>query len=140
MTLYLDTEFNGFNGELISMALVSSVSKDDFYEVLPLPAQLDPWVATHVTPKLRQRSIKPELFRARLHAYLGRHLGEPIYADWPEDHAHLLRQLCEPGGVSLQIDLTLRLIQSGPLEPRIPHNALWDALALMQWHQLELAA
>ena len=37
MRYFLDTEFNGFGGTLISVALVPEHGDDDFYASLPLP-------------------------------------------------------------------------------------------------------
>src|SRR3546814_14895388 len=50
---FLDTEFNGFGGDLISLALVPEYGDQDFYVSLPLPAQIHPWVEQNVIPYLR---------------------------------------------------------------------------------------
>ena len=139
MTLYLDTEFNGFGGALISLALVSSRDHDEFYGVLPLPTRVHPWVAEHVVPFLFADPEPHHKFRARLAAYLRKHAGERIVADWPEDFTHLMHSICEPGGVSLELELVLWLVNSSKLYPKVPHNALSDARALMEWHQRELS-
>ena len=133
--LYLDTEFNGFHGELISIALISSVTGKEFYEVLPLPKVIVPWVRQNVITVLNQQPEDYQKLRWKLYNYLKYHAGEPIVADWPEDLSHLLNLLCEPNGVSFRLELDLRLIQSGELYSEIHHNALSDARALMQWHQ-----
>jgi hypothetical protein len=78
--------------------------------------------------------VDHDAFQGALWAYLQRHQGETIYADWPEDFAHLMQSLCLPGGIAPRLELQMRLIQSGPLSPANPHNALSDALALMEWH------
>lgn len=51
MNLYIDCEFNGFGGQLISMALVAE-DGTEFYEVVPLLEEVTPWVAEHVMPVL----------------------------------------------------------------------------------------
>ena len=43
--IYLDTEFNGFGGELISLALVEPISGKTFYRVKQIPMAPHPWVA-----------------------------------------------------------------------------------------------
>jgi hypothetical protein len=134
MALYLDTEFNGFHGELISIALISSVTGKEFYEVLPLPKAILPWVSKNVIPILNQQPEDLQKLRRKLYNYLKYHEGEPIYADWPEDLSHLLNLLCEPNGVTFLLELDLRLIHSGELKSEIHHNALSDARALMHWH------
>jgi hypothetical protein len=59
MRYFLDTEFNGFGGELISLALVPEHGDQEFYVVLPLPETLHPWVERHVVPYLS--SVPPGL-------------------------------------------------------------------------------
>jgi hypothetical protein len=53
--LFLDCEYNGFGGPLISMALVTEDGRE-FYEVLPCE---DPesWVAQHVMPNLNKPAV-----------------------------------------------------------------------------------
>ena len=51
-TLWLDTEFSGHNSaQLISLA-IADPHGSHWYGVLPLPANVDPWVAEHVVPRL----------------------------------------------------------------------------------------
>jgi hypothetical protein len=136
MALYLDTEFNGFGGALISIALVSDMGgkNSEFYGVRHLPSKIHPWVAEHVVPFIVQEPDDDHVLKSRLAQFLRYHEGEPIIADWPEDFVHLLYCLCEPNGVSQRIELDMRLIESGEIKPEIPHNALSDARALMHWH------
>ncbi len=134
MTLYLDCEFNGFHGELISMALVSSETGKSWYRRLPDPDKVHPWVLEHVMPLLGIAPDPPSVFRASLWQFLKYHENEIVVADWPEDFAHLMQWLCEPNGVAPRLELTLQLIHSGELKPEVPHNALSDARALMEWH------
>ena len=50
MRYFLDVEFNGFGGPLISLALVpEDPDAAPFYEALPCPKP-DVWVAAHVLP------------------------------------------------------------------------------------------
>ena len=134
MALYLDTEYNCFHGQLISLA-IASTEGDHWYRALPLPADVDPWVKHYVVPHINIEPTEPSAFKASLWAYLRQHASEPIFADWPEDFAHLMQWLCKPHGVALTIELTMHLIQSDTLYSKIPHNALADAIALMEWHQ-----
>jgi hypothetical protein len=135
MTLYLDTEFNGHAGELISLALVSNKSPDEFYGVLPLPDPVHPWVAAHVVPILDRKPDEPAVFRTRLRFFLEKHSGQEIVADWPDDFTHLMKALSGNSyGESWMIPMDMRLIVSGDVRPEQPHNALSDARALMYWH------
>jgi hypothetical protein len=132
--LFLDTEFNGFGGQLISIGICSDLSNHELYLVRDLPSNIHPWVKEHVVPWILAPSIADDEFRMRLYYYLKKHENETIVADWPEDLSHLLQCLCQPNGVSYNLQLDLRLIQSGELKSMIPHNAISDARALMHWY------
>jgi len=134
MALYLDTEFNGFGGKLMSIGLVSNHSGREFYGVLPLSDKIHPWVQEHVVPYLLVESEPWVELRYRLYHFLKIHEHETIYADWPADIEHLMSLLYEDNGMSFNLQLDIRLIQSGKLKPDVPHNALSDAKALMLWH------
>jgi hypothetical protein len=136
--LYLDTEFNGFGGQLISLALVSPTG-DDFYAVCPKPTLVHPWVAEHVMPHLRLQPITWHRFRNELADYLRRHNHAEVYADWPEDFVHLMQMICSEGGHAVNVQLSLHLIDTPDLSPcftgsMVRHNAHDDATAMMRWH------
>jgi hypothetical protein len=131
--MFLDTEFNSFHGQLISMGIITE-GNHQFYEVLELPANVHPWVAEHVVPVLNKAPVRPITFKARLWAFMHQHQNEVIIADWPEDIAHLMWWLCGENGTSPKIQLTTRLINSGKFDSDIPHNALADAMALKEWY------
>jgi hypothetical protein len=135
MQIVIDTEFNGFLGELISMALVSEDGQE-FYEVLDPDYQIDPWVQHHVLPKLGKDPIKWWDFADKLSSYLNSFSDITVIADWPEDIKHLCeRLLTGPGqrmplpdtGIKFEIRLGL---PSTAVMSRNPHNALEDARAL----------
>lgn len=131
--LYLDTEFNAFGGELISMALVEPVSVRVFYEVRTIPKEVHPWVLEHVIPRLEAQPCGDSYFRKALWTFMRDFDGATIVADWPEDLAHFASMMCTSGGVAPNIKWKLQMIESGPLESRNPHNALDDAWALATW-------
>ena len=68
MKLFLDCEFNGFGGELISMALVDE-NERYFYEVLPC---INPtsWVLDNVIPILNKQTIDLKEFQNTLFKFL----------------------------------------------------------------------
>lgn len=140
MSLYLDCEFNGHGGQLISLALVSDRACHNdvggaFYGVLPLPDRIHPWVAENVIPVLRREPETRAEFQMRLKVFLERHAGAPIIADWPYDFALLMDVMCSDDYErSWFVPCTMRLIKSGEVTPDVPHNALSDAWALMNWH------
>jgi len=132
MKLFLDTEFTKFNGDLISMALVSEKG-DEFYEVVPFRHLMcDLWVINNVIPILKKEEISYERFQTKLRQYLNRFPEIEVIADWPEDFYHFSRALLTgPGeilGVNTSITMTLeRRLQ---YESALPHNALEDARAI----------
>jgi hypothetical protein len=137
MRFYLDTEFNGFGGPLISMALVSPDGAA-FYEVQELLCQIDPWVQEHVYPVLNKEDVLPAEFRARFHAFITRFREPTIYCDWHADAAHFCNMLAGPDyGSSLDFACRIMILNTPPgaIVSANPHNALADARALMAWHE-----
>jgi hypothetical protein len=138
---FLDTEYNGIGGALLSLALVPD-DGDDLYLTLWTDEALVDWVERHVVPYL---DMVPEQLKCprlskhdaahALERYL-RHDDEAlIYADWPEDIA----QFCDlmitgPGDMVELRHLTFRLAPmsnfSTAANSKVPHNALHDARAL----------
>lgn len=147
MRYYLDTEFNGFGGELISLALVpTDPSLESFYAVLDLPKQVDPWVQQHVVPHLIAQDANPVMdapqprFRVAylLAKYMERHTGMTVVADWPTDFEHLLALLISgPGRMQPVPDFQMEFRRlpgfNTASTSRIPHNALADAEALRDY-------
>lgn len=136
--LYLDTEFNGHGGKLISMALVSSTDDRHFYRVWEPPhdGDLHPWVRENVIPKLHASPTPDDENRLALRLYLEAHAGEPMFADWPADFAYLMNVMAGAEyEASFMVPVQMNLIASGDLKPQFPHNALSDAHELMRWHQ-----
>ncbi len=133
MKLFLDTEFNGFGGKLISMALVpEDNTKHEFYREIDITEQLDPWVRDNVVPHLVLEPSTYYEFQCALAQYLWE-IGEcTIVADWPDD----IRYFCEalitgPGqmfgfipNIKFELDLGIEY------ESQVPHNALHDAFAI----------
>jgi hypothetical protein len=141
MRYFLDTEFNGFGGALISLALVPEDGDQEFYVSLPLPDQIDPWVAQNVIPYLRFVPPGTDLALNRvdasrhLEAYLAHDPDPLIIADWPDDLAHFCQMLLTgPGEIITLPRLRLELINgagfSAAANSKMPHNALHDARAL----------
>lgn len=133
-TLYLDTEFNGHGGNLISIALVSAEG-EEFYKVLPINFDLDPWVAENVIPKIDKLAESPLAIQRELFAFLRKFETLTIVADWYADFVHLFRFFEGPDfQSSLDMSVTA-VLKSGPsdIRPDVPHNALSDARALRDY-------
>ncbi len=152
MNLYLDTEFDGHGGKLLSLALAAD-DGTSWYGIHPdtwRQQTFNPWVAEHVVPLLRAMPRTASFFeeddgafRASLKEYLLSRADCTIWADWPDDFAHLMRLMSGPSYPdSFMIPCTMQLIVTPDGEPRPehPHNALSDAIALMRWHEPERLA
>lgn len=140
MRYFLDTEFNGFGGVLLSLALVPEHGDQEFYVSLPLPDEIHPWVERNVIPYLRfvPPGVDHELNRLdasrHLEAYLAHDPDPVVVADWPDDLAHFCQLLLTGPGEMIRLDgLRLELINgagfSAAVNSKTPHNALHDARA-----------
>jgi hypothetical protein len=130
MRIYIDTEFNEFKGELISMALVAE-DGNEFYEVLYC-ANPGSWVAEHVMPILDKKPVSFEIFQAKLQEFLFQYHRIHLIADWPEDIKHFCESLITGPGLCLNyppITMEMRRDLSSK-DSKVPHNALHDARAI----------
>jgi len=144
MRLFLDTEFNGFGGALMSLALFNP-NGPSFYEVVEAGEPLHPWVAENVLPKLGKAPILMAMFKSELVDFLYSEIEEiEIIADAPADFVYFMRALEEvtPDGNywHLRRSLTLRYLPELNSLPKNPHNALSDAEALAQAYEAEGAS
>lgn len=142
MRYFLDTEYNGFGGALLSLALVPEDHGEEFYVTLVHVGPLDPWVERHVMPFLDsvpQHLKSPRLSRngaAQALAGWLRHDDAPqIVADWPEDLAHFAMLLVTGPGQMITVPALSLCFEPLPgfstaANSRVPHNALHDARAL----------
>ena len=142
MRYFLDTEYNGFGGALLSVALVPADGSEEFYVTIAHDGAFDPWVERHVIPFLDMVPValqSPRLPRRAaaeaLTAWLAHDPAPEIVADWPEDLAQLAMLFVTGPGQMLAIPpLTLRFEPlnnfSTAANSAVPHNALHDARAL----------
>ncbi|WOK37832.1 hypothetical protein [Sphingomonas sp. C3-2] len=141
MRYFLDTEFNGFGGQLMSVALTPEFGNHEFYAVLPLPEMIEPWVERNVVPYLHMvpdtldLRVDPVTAAHEVAAYLSTDDDPVIVADWPEDIA-LFCRLLMPGPAEivelrgLRFELLRTPGFSTARNSKVPHNALHDARAL----------
>lgn len=140
MKLFLDTEFNGFNGELISMALVpEDPTKPYFYNEIVIKEPIDPWVQSNVVPSLFLVGFTRSQFQENLKHYLYTIGPCTIVADWPDDIRHLCESLITgPGECLWPIpNLKFELDFDIKYKSQVPHNALWDARAIRESYLLK---
>ena len=128
-TLYLDCEFNGMGGALMSMALVGDSA--EWYEVLPLPDDIHPWVMKNVVPNLNKSAVTRQVFQNSLQNFLASCGNSLIIADWPDDIRYFCESLIVGPGLAINTpSLTFELDRSIEYVSTRPHNALEDARAI----------
>ena len=135
--LFLDTEFNGFGGKLISMALVpESDSRRTFYKEIEMTDQLDPWVRENVVPHLVLIPCSRYEFQQVLAQYLWEVGDCTIIADWPDDIRYFCESLITGPGECLNLlhNMKFELDFGIEYESLVPHNALHDARAIKEFY------
>lgn len=148
MKYWIDTEFDGFGGTLLSLAIVA---EDNRYLYLVYPGYEhendyeEPWVVQNVLPIMYS---VPEGYEAititdwdegaKLILEFFRNDSSPtIISDWPDDIKYFCQAIMVGPGRMVSLDnLTFKMfrVDAYPtaLEGAVQHNALWDALALQQ--------
>lgn len=141
MRYFLDTEYNGIGGALLSLALVPD-DGEELYLTLKTDEKLVDWVEANVVPYLDmvpQQLKWPRLSRSDAQDALERYLRHDdqvvIVADWPEDIAQFCDLMITGPGDMVEIrDVTFRLLPltnfSTAHNSEVPHNALHDARSL----------
>jgi len=142
MRYFLDTEFNGFGGALLSLALVPDDGGEEFYITLECEDPIDAWVERHVIPyldavpeELKGPRLPRRLAADAVAAWLAHERSPEIIADWPEDIAQFTRLLMIGPGLMVEVpSMTFKLETlhgfSTAANSKVPHNALHDARAL----------
>jgi hypothetical protein len=138
---FLDTEFNGNCGALLSLALVPD-DGEELYITLATDEPIVEWVQRHVVPYLDtvpEQLTCPRLSRSDAAGALERYLRHDdqavIIADWPEDIAQFCNLMITGAGDMIDVrDVTFRLLPlsnfSTAANSKVPHNALHDARSL----------
>lgn len=133
MRLWIDTEFNEFQGPLISMAIVGG-DGHEWYEVTHC-ASPSPWVAKNVMPILGKQPVSLVEMRFGLHIFLMQFDSVHLIADWPEDIAHFCNLLIAGPGTRINTPrLSMEIRRDLDAVSALPHNALEDARAMMRKH------
>lgn len=150
MKYYLDTEFNGLGGELLSIALVREDGYS-FYAIMDnTDIKYDPWVLENVVPLMYDGPINmqhgtmfyncvhPDNLPLLLEQYFGSDDYPHVISDWPSDLMYLSAALITGPGTMIDIPAILMDVARvdaypTPLNGAVQHNALWDALALKHY-------
>ena len=135
----IDTEFNEFGGELISMALVDvNDITNYFYEVIDIKEEYGLWVKDNVVPYLDRHAIGDYVaFKRKLSEFLmSQSYGASIFilADWPDDIRYFCDALIKGPGEMYQAPVIT--CQFNPFlsagKSAVPHNAYHDAVAIAE--------
>jgi hypothetical protein len=138
MRIWIDTEFNEFKGDLISMALVAEDGRE-WYGVTYCDNPGE-WVAVNVMPILGQAPQSIEALQSSAARFLAQFDSVHLVADWPEDIAHFCNFLITGPGYRLDTPLlSMEIRRDLDAVSACPHNALEDARAIKRRH-LELEA
>lgn len=137
MRLFLDTEFNGFGGKLMSLALVpEDDSRRAFYKEIEMTDQLEPWVRENVVPHLIMIPCSHHDFQRALAQYLWEVGDCTIIADWPDDIRYFCESLITGPGECLSMlhNMKFELDFGIEYESLVPHMALHDARAIKEFY------
>jgi hypothetical protein len=136
---FLDTEYNEFGGDLISLALVSEEGDRELYVATGCDNP-GAWVEENVLPIVNCKGaipifIKPDQFGRAIRLFLKRDNFPTIIVDWPDDISYFCRALITGPGEMVNIGCLrfhMQRVDAYPtdLPGAVQHNALWDARAL----------
>lgn len=143
MKYYLDCEFDGYGGRLISMALVADDGGYMYWADADLSWISDEWVKQNVVPivALPDAGFQPQTYQsisAAIESFFpafSEHANAHIIADWPDDVKYFCQAMITGPGQRINTPpLTFEVVRHdaypSTLEGAVQHNALWDALAL----------
>lgn len=138
MRIAVDCEFNGFGGQLISMALVAEDGRE-WHASLPLPDiyDQDPWVRDNVIPVVHYKAEPMptmQSFRKSFERFMNGFDSPTIVADWYTDLVHFFQIFAgRDHSESFHIPCSAVLLPNMEFLPSaVPHNALCDARAIME--------
>lgn len=151
MKYFIDTEFNEWGGELISLALIRE-DNESIYITYKMKDEPGPWVKEHVMPILW--SIPSPLpgmaYKDLTHIeaamvianFLNYSAEVPhIIADWPSDIQYLCQALIVGSGQTVNIrQYTMEVnrdlnYNSTEVPGAIAHNAWWDAKCIKKVYE-----
>ena len=139
MNFYLDCEFDGWMGPLISLALVREDGEEFYWAIGDNEGRVkDPWVRENVLPILRVEGAEPNHVNGLaegIQRFVGCVENVHIIADWPDDIAYFCRAMIVGAGQRIDtppLTFEVRRVDAYPtkLTGAVRHNALWDARAL----------
>lgn len=149
MKYYIDCEFDGLGGQLLSVGIVSETGKS-LYVAMDFKAIQDDWVRENVLPILYDVPVESidfccfgaseDKLSQLLQSYFLSDVYVHVIADWPDDIKYFCAAVITGPGTMINvpgIKLSVKRVDAypSPLEA-IPgfkrHNAFWDAAALRE--------
>jgi hypothetical protein len=137
---FLDTEFNGYLGELISLALVAEDGRELYLMNIDRLENSIDWVRDNVIPVLSVAGADPlcstlEQITHEVEKFLAKDDNPHVIVDWPDDIKYFCEVLITGPGEMIRVprmNFELARVDAYPskLEGAVQHNALWDARAL----------
>lgn len=141
MNYYLDTEFDGFGGPLLSLALVREDGESLYLTYITRTVE-EAWVKENVVPIMRSVPFEVSVVNCgymggayRIAEFLQGDDSPHIHTDWPDDIRYFCQAIIVGPGQMVSIPhLTFEVhrVDAYPtdLPGAIQHNAWWDAMAL----------
>lgn len=141
MNYFLDTEFDGFGGPLLSLALVREDGESLYLTYIGHAAK-DPWVRENVLPIMRSVPYEVGVVNCNHHGgayriaeFLHNDLDPHIHTDWPDDVRYFCQAIITGPGHMVaipHIKFEVHRVDAYPtlLPNAVQHNAWWDAMAL----------
>jgi hypothetical protein len=143
MRYFLDTEFNGFGGELISMALIREDGASRYFvlsEDEDRAMHAEPWVAENVIPIIHDCPVQPtelprDMWGHEIAHFLRGDTEIIVTSDWPDDIRYFCQAIITGPGEMVNlpgISFQMFRVDAYPtaVEGAVQHNAWWDAMAL----------
>lgn len=135
---FLDCEFDGLGGDLISMALVSERGPSLYLVFDGYEDASDPWVIENVLPIVPlpiAKYVTREQAQHELSLFLAADPSPVIVTDWPDDVSYLASLMLTGPGTMINIPrvtFEVHRVDAYPtkLAGAVQHNAWWDAKAL----------
>lgn len=147
MKYYIDCEFDGLGGPLLSMAIVSETGRSLYAVMNHRKLIVEDFVRENVMPFLMQvpqekidvqgYGVDKIQLAAMLEYYFKTDVYIHVIADWPDDLKYLSEALITGPGTMIDIPgikMSVKRVDAYPtaLEGAVQHNAWWDAMALRE--------
>lgn len=146
MKYYIDAEFNGFGGQLLSFAIVREDNEFRHFVFGIRDSEVEPWVRDNVMPHrfaapLTHPNGSTTYAAGRdLAAFIRPDDDAHIHFDWPEDAIHFLSLITIGGGnmfATGNFALHFEKVDMDKLTlpGAIRHNPYWDSMLLKHYHE-----